>query len=176
MKIRIIGSCGSGKSTLARKLSNTYKIPFYEIDNLIWDRSAENLKFPEDVRDAEFQSVIQSNSWILEGVQYKEWTLESIKQADLIFVLNPHVFIRDYRIVKRFILSRTGIRPWNYKQSFQNLRKMIIEWNHRYDVSEVIGLIKQFRKNPYLIKRSSEAIRKIEEHRGVSDSILRVKG
>lgn len=72
MKIRIIGSCGSGKSTMARELSEIYNIPYYEIDNIIWDRSSDKLKYPEEVRDATLRSIIYSDSWIVEGVQYKD--------------------------------------------------------------------------------------------------------
>lgn len=43
MKIRIIGSCGSGKSTMARELSQMYAIPYFEIDNIIWDRSEKRI-------------------------------------------------------------------------------------------------------------------------------------
>ncbi|OMF08040.1 hypothetical protein BK129_09705 [Paenibacillus amylolyticus] len=111
MRIRIIGSCGSGKSTLAKELSDKYGIPSYELDNLIWDRSAENLRYPESVRDDSIQSIISSEAWIIEGVQCKDWTIKSIQEADLIFVLAPNVFIRDYRIIKRFVLSRMGLQP-----------------------------------------------------------------
>jgi adenylate kinase family enzyme len=164
VKIRIIGSCGSGKSTLAKKLSEKYDIPYDEIDNIIWDRSSDNLKYPEETRDATLKSIVGSNSWILEGVQYKDWTLESIEQADIVLVLNPHVFIRDYRIIKRFVLSRTGIRPWNYKQTFRNLCKMIVQWNHRYDVQAVADIIKSYDKTPVTVKNTSEAIDRIDEY------------
>jgi adenylate kinase family enzyme len=164
MKIRIIGPCGSGKSTLARKLSERYKIPYFEIDNIIWDRSAENLKYPEEVRDATLKSILNSDSWIIEGAQYKDWTLESIKKAELVLVLNPNVYIRDYRIIKRFILSRTGIRPWNYKQSFGNLCKMIVGWNHQYDIDKVIKIIEEFGKEAHIVKKETEVIKRIEEH------------
>jgi adenylate kinase family enzyme len=164
MKIRIIGSCGSGKSTMARELSERYDIPYYEIDQIIWDRSSDNLKFPEEVRDATIRSIIYSDTWIVEGVQYKDWTLESIKKADIVFILNPNVFLRDYWIIKRFILSRTGMRPWNYKQSFRNLSKMLIKWNHQYDVQRVMEIVNEYGKNAYIIKNKREVVNRIEEH------------
>lgn len=86
MKIRIIGACGSGKTTLAKKLSSRYEIPYFEIDNLIWDRSADNKKFPEQTRDANLQSILERNAWIVEGVQTKEWTLKTIEEADMVFI------------------------------------------------------------------------------------------
>lgn len=91
-------------------------------------------------------------------------TLETIEKADIVFILNPNVFIRDYWIIKRFLLSRTGIRPWNYKQTIRNLCKMIIKWNHQYDVQRVLEIITEYRKNPFIVRRKSEVINRIEEH------------
>ena len=39
MKIDIIGSFASGKTTLAKEISNTYGVPFYEKDNIVWART-----------------------------------------------------------------------------------------------------------------------------------------
>ncbi|MCP1183759.1 hypothetical protein [Paenibacillus sp. 1781tsa1] len=164
MRIRIIGSCGSGKSTLAKGLSDKYGIPSYELDNLIWDRSAENLRYPEHVRDDSMQAIARSEAWIMEGVQYKDWTLPSIQEADLIFVLNPNVFIRDYRIIKRFVLSRMGLRPWNYKQSFKDLCKMIVKWNHQYNIGAAIDVINENNKTAMITKNKKQVIQLIEHH------------
>lgn len=164
MRIRIIGSCGSGKSTLAKELSDKYGIHSYELDNLIWDRSAENLRYPESVRDELVQSIVSSEAWIIEGVQCKDWTIKSIQEADLIFVLAPNVFIRDYRIIKRFVLSRMGLQPWNYKQSFKNLCKMIVKWNHQYNIEEVIRTINKNHKTATITKNKKQVIQLIEHH------------
>lgn len=147
IKIRIIGSCGSGKSYLAKEISKMLEVPYYELDNMIWDRSADNRRFPQEIRDAELHRIVSSDSWIVEGVQL-EWTHESFERADLIYILNPNVYLRDYRIIKRFIRSRTGIERWNYKQSVKNLMKMLIKWNHGYNLDEVLEIT-----NPYLYKR-----------------------
>ena len=60
-------------------------------------------------------------------------------------------------------MSRTGIRPWNYKQSFRNLCKMLIRWNHQYDIQTVIEITKQHGKNPNIIKNMREIVNRIEE-------------
>ncbi|WP_145330081.1 shikimate kinase [Paenibacillus xylanexedens] len=161
MKIRIIGACGSGKSTLARELSRKYNIAFYEMDNLIWDRSAENRRYPDEVRDSSLQAIVGSDAWIIEGAQLKPWTSSSILEADLIFVLHPHVLVRDYRIIKRFLLSRTGLQTWNYRQSFSNLCKMIVEWNHQYDVQDVIEMTSKHGKDVVVITNEKQAVEKI---------------
>ncbi len=81
--------------TLSRELSKRYDIPYYEIDNIIWDRSAGNLKFPDDIRNNTFKEIIDKKCWIIEGVQSKDWTIESFSQSDFIIILNPNVFTRS---------------------------------------------------------------------------------
>jgi shikimate kinase len=44
-KIHIIGSVRSGKTTLARTLSSKLKIPFYELDNVVWKRFTGTMFF-----------------------------------------------------------------------------------------------------------------------------------
>lgn len=50
MKIDIIGSVASGKSTLAAVISEKYKIPYYQKDNIVWERTPEGdvKRTPED--------------------------------------------------------------------------------------------------------------------------------
>ncbi|WP_018758098.1 hypothetical protein [Paenibacillus terrigena] len=163
MKIRIIGACGSGKSTAARMLSKHFTIPYFEIDNIVWDRSEESLRFPVEVRDRTFREILAREDWVLEGVQH-HWTGESFERADVIFILNPHVFVRDYRIVKRFIRSRSGIEPWNYEQSVSNLWKMITKWNHGYDMDEVLTVTNQFIHKRFIVKNVSEMIQHLEAY------------
>lgn len=68
MKIDIIGSVASGKTTLARKISQKYKVPYYEKDNIVWMRTPEGDKkrTPEE-RDKFFEQIITSDNWIVEG-------------------------------------------------------------------------------------------------------------
>lgn len=131
------------------------------MDNLIWDRSAENRRYPDEVRDSSLQAIVGSDAWIIEGAQLKLWTSSSILEADLIFVLHPHVLVRDYRIIKRFLLSRTGLQTWNYRQSFSNLCKMIVEWNHQYDVQDVIEMTSKHGKDVVVITNEKQAVEKI---------------
>ena len=44
MKLDIIGSVASGKTKLARELSEIYNIPFYQKDNIVWERTLEGDK------------------------------------------------------------------------------------------------------------------------------------
>ena len=59
MKIDIIGSVASGKTTLAKKISLKYQVPYYEKDNIVWERTANgDKKRTQEERDALFQQII----------------------------------------------------------------------------------------------------------------------
>lgn len=40
MKIRIIGCSGSGKTYLAKYLSDRYRIPHFDLDDIQWDNNS----------------------------------------------------------------------------------------------------------------------------------------
>lgn len=44
LKIDIIGSVASGKTTLARRISQKYGVPYYEKDNIVWERTLDGDK------------------------------------------------------------------------------------------------------------------------------------
>ncbi len=131
IRIRIIGPCGSGKSFISRKISERLGIPNYELDDVVFDRSEVNKRYPEEIRDIKLLHIVNQESWIIEGVHYK-WALDSFRLADFIFILSTPTMIRDYRVIKRFIRTRIGFEEWNYKQSFRNLIQMLA-YNRRFD-------------------------------------------
>ncbi|WP_154116509.1 AAA family ATPase [Paenibacillus monticola] len=166
MRIRIIGACGSGKSTLAKELSNKYGVSWYELDNLVWDRSAENLRFPVEVRDSKLVEILNRESWIVEGAHYK-WGEESFTRADLILILTPNKLVRDFRVVTRFIRTRMGIEQWNYKQSWNNLYQMIFEWNRGYDreaIPRIMEMTAEQADKRKMIKKTQEVEIHIHAH------------
>jgi adenylate kinase family enzyme len=161
LKIRIIGSCGSGKSFIAKQLSQKYGIPYYELDNIVWDRSEDALKYPEEVRDAKLGEVLNGASWIVEGVHYK-WGQDTFKEADFIFVLRPNRLARDSRVIWRFLKVRFGLETWNYKQTFRNLLQMIFEWNRGYDregIQQVLNLTDVHAEKRFIVKRNQEILK-----------------
>lgn len=55
LKLDIIGSVASGKTTLAREISMKYQIPFYEKDNVVWERTPKG----DRKRCSEEQNIIE---------------------------------------------------------------------------------------------------------------------
>lgn len=138
MKIRIIGACGSGKTYIAKRLSEVLEIPYYEMDNMIWDRRVKTKRTIES-RNEVFFDVMNQENWIIEGAQYR-WSSESFNIADLIIILNPNPFVRDFRVIKRFAEMQLGIGKYNYKQSFIELIDMLIQ-NKEFDKNSYSNIL-----------------------------------
>lgn len=166
IKIRIIGACGSGKSYIAKELSKKYGVDCYETDNLVWDRSAENLRYSVEARDAQLQEILNKTSWILEGAHYK-WGYESFEKADLIVILSPNKVLRDCRVITRFMKTRMGWEQANYKQSFKNLLEMIRVWNRGYDkegIHRILEMTEHLSHKRVIIKNNKELESILQEH------------
>ena len=145
-RIHIIGGPGSGKTYAARHLSHLLGIPTYDLDDLFWDSAAQSygVRASDADRDAKLMAITDEAAWIIEGVYYR-WLKPSFERADIIFVLRPNVFLRDWRILKRFVSRRLGTMPTK-RQSLLDLYRLI-QWNHKYDVdnlNRVMDFIREF--------------------------------
>ncbi|WP_214484891.1 EutP/PduV family microcompartment system protein [Bacillus sp. SM2101] len=142
-KIHIIGSVGSGKTTLAKELSSKLEIPYYELDNVVWIRNKSgDIRRTEQEREEYLNSIIQSESWIIEGVHNEDWVSNCFHSADLIIFLDTKYSIRTYRIIKRFIKQRLRLEKSDYKPTLEIFFKMF-KWNRYF---EEIGKVNFFNK------------------------------
>ncbi|WP_186578830.1 P-loop NTPase family protein [Aquibacillus kalidii] len=132
-KIRIIGSVASGKTTLAKQLSQTFHIPMYELDNVVWERQQSgDIRRTDQEREACLHTIVDSHSWIIEGVHNEGWVNNTFKEADIIIFLDTSYSIRQYRIVKRFVLQLLRLEQSNYTPTFKIFFKMF-KWNKQFE-------------------------------------------
>ncbi|GIO31661.1 MULTISPECIES: hypothetical protein [Paenibacillus] len=164
IKIRIIGSCGSGKSYIARECSRMFGIPHYETDNFVWERGEVQRRFPAETRDALLRKAVSGETWIIEGVHHK-WGKESFEHADLIFIIMPNRWVRDFRIIRRFLRTRLGLERANYKQSFNNLIEMAFVWNRKFDevnMKEIMEITEPYRAKRIVVRKNKEILKYIQ--------------
>jgi adenylate kinase family enzyme len=158
-KIHIIGSVGSGKTTLARTLSSKIEIPYYELDNVVWQRAKTgDIRRSDQERDYYLNQITHSDYWIIEGVHYK-WVLSSFQEADLIIFLDTPFAKRKARIIKRFFLQKIGVEKANYRPTLTIFKKMFT-WNAHFEqVSkpEILNLLQPFTNKLIVLKDNNEA-------------------
>ncbi|WP_234405600.1 hypothetical protein [Paenibacillus sp. IHBB 10380] len=147
-------------------MSKKYEIKYYETDNFVWDRTLENTRYPVEVRDAKLNEIVTTEAWIIEGIHHK-WGIESFKQADLMFLIKSNKYVRDFRIIKRFVRTRVGLEQWNYKQSFKNLYEMLFIWNKGFDkdsIQEIMELTEEYSEKRIIVKDNKEIMKYIQDY------------
>ncbi|GEN52231.1 DNA topology modulation protein FlaR [Halobacillus faecis] len=132
-KIHIIGSVASGKTTLARKLSGELHLPYYELDNVVWERhQSGDIRRTEEERAEYLKGIVGMEGWIMEGVHNEWWVEESFRHADVIIFLDTNYSVRTYRIIKRFILQKLRLENAHYTPTFRIFLKMF-KWNKYFE-------------------------------------------
>ena len=132
MKIEIIGSVASGKTTLAKHLSEKLQIPYYQKDNIVWERTPDgDKKRSAKERDRLFEKIISGDDWIVEGSPRK-CLKESFACCDYIMLLDVSMMLRLKRVFSRWFRQRMGREKYNSKPTFRfllNNVKWVVEFN-----------------------------------------------
>ncbi|MDR2902109.1 MAG: AAA family ATPase [Lactobacillales bacterium] len=137
VKIYVIGAPGSGKSTYARALSKKLDTPAFDLDDLKWE-NGDMSRFYSKKRDKSERIALlstllaQNKNWICEGVYFRDWITPVIEQADEIIILQPPLWERQYRVVRRAVRRALGLEPSKHKT---NIAKTwaLLKWAHIYD-------------------------------------------
>ena len=163
MRIHIIGGPGSGKTWIACQLSEAYRVPRFDLDDIFWDKNAHHygIKAPPEKRNSDLKKILSKRSWIIEGVYYS-WLKDSFHLADLIIILKTSLWLRDVRILRRFVKRKLGMTPTK-KESFNDLQKLI-RWNHSFDASNLkpaLAFISEYQDKIIFPRNERQIIRQI---------------
>ncbi len=123
-KIYILGSVGSGKTTLAKRLSKELNIPFFELDNVVWEYHPEGdiKRSPEEIERL-FLEILNNENWIIENVGGSFFD-KGFEEADTIIYLNMSKSILYQRVLLRWIKQNLGIEKAPYKTDIKMLKQM----------------------------------------------------
>ncbi|MFK3939220.1 DNA topology modulation protein FlaR [Alkalihalobacillus sp. NPDC078783] len=159
-KIHIIGSVGSGKTTFAKKLSTQTGIQHYELDNMVWQRveGSGDIKRSMEERDTYLSNTLQLDQWIIEGVHHI-WVRPSLDQADLVIFLDTPYWIRNYRIIKRYIRQKVGVEKANYDPTVKMFLNMF-KWNIYFEKESkpnILILLEQYKDKVVILNSNADA-------------------
>jgi adenylate kinase family enzyme len=160
-RVHIIGSVASGKTTLAKRLSSTWKVPYYELDNVVWKRhKSGDVRRTEKEREQYLREIIQTENWIVEGVHNESWVEESFRKADVIIFLDTKYSVRTYRIIKRFIFQKLRLEKSNYKPTMKVFFKMF-KWNKQFEKNGKPNFFAKFAElqNKVFIARNNRCLK-----------------
>ena len=151
-RIHIIGGLGSGKTYLSRKLGKHFNIPVLALDDIYWDNTEwkQGIERPVKERDRQLEVFLQNENWVMEGIYYK-WLTPSFEKADIIILIQPNEWLRNFRLFKRFIQSRLGLID-EKKQSFKAFIGLL-KWAQKYAKDKIPPILEM--TEPYKDKRLS---------------------
>ncbi len=130
-KILIIGIVASGKTTLARQLSDQTGIPWHELDDIVYERGENGYKRSPEQQSEWIHAVDRQGAWIMEGVDRSSYA-ELYDLADKVLFLDPPLWRRRTRIVKRFFKQKMGIEKCHYRPDLKML-KMMFRWTRDFE-------------------------------------------
>lgn len=167
MKIFITGPCGGGKTTFGRKLSNKLSIPFYSLDDIMFD-STRSTRFslrPEKERDNMLKDmVLSTDDWIVEGA-YLNWVMKCIREADIVYIVRPSMFVNICQLIKRFYINRVHFSSPLFKPIIQkniNVFLSMFTWRKGTNVA-LCSFLQDIGKEPIILKNRRETSKILNE-------------
>lgn len=138
MKIYIIGSVASGKSTLARRISQITNIPCDHLDEVVYIKDPSqpqgNRKRPIKERETIFNNILSRENYIIEDAG-RAYFIDGLKKADTVIFLDIPLFVRQKRILVRFIKQNLGFEKCIYKPNI-NMLKAMFRWVKDFDLNK----------------------------------------
>ncbi|MEO1782124.1 DNA topology modulation protein FlaR [Enterococcus diestrammenae] len=132
MKIYIVGSVASGKTTLAKKLSKQLAIDYFEADCIAYHQTTNGrVKRSPEEQVQEIMAIDACGEWIIEGVYRREYHC-LLALSDKIIFLDTPLWVRNYRIVTRFIKQQLQLEACEYHSDIQMLQ-MMFKWTKDFE-------------------------------------------
>jgi adenylate kinase family enzyme len=138
-RIHILGSPVSGNPFLARRLSRGLGIPRYGLDDSVaGNEGDDSVAADTPKRDQALAEIVAQPAWTLEGV-YHAWLEPSFARADCTVVLDPPLWLRQWRGARRSahtLLTDSISKVDGLHSTWARLR-----YGHRYDSSQLFDAL-----------------------------------
>ncbi|HTB22290.1 MAG TPA: DNA topology modulation protein FlaR [bacterium] len=123
-------------------MATEHGLPHVELDALFWDDTDGGYDVRRDSgeRDRRLAKVVDSESWVIEGVYYS-WCQPSFERADQIILLDTPTWIRHWRLGLRFIKRKLGIEPKGQSRKKDSFKGYwgITKWNASWNRDNLVG-------------------------------------
>jgi len=122
-RVNIIGTSGSGKSTFGKRLSESLRIQYLQMDQLYW---GPNWYEPSDEEFfPKLKKALGGEKWVLDG-NYTRTTHIKWESVQVVIWLDLPFHTVLYRIIKRSLLRAVDKRElWSGTGNRESFRKML---------------------------------------------------
>jgi len=102
MKAHILGAPGTGKTTLAEWIGETFAVPVYDLDLVVYDLNTREERTEPEIRSL-VVGIAAEDGWVTEGGYRNEWLRPLLEDADIVVWLDLSWRVTAYRIIKRHV-------------------------------------------------------------------------
>lgn len=102
-KIAVFGKPGGGKSTLSKNLAATTGVKLYPLDLVEYKKSGERV--PRSDYSKAHEELINSESWIIDGLGYLDSFWRRIDAADTLIYVDLPYYVGYWWVTKRLLKS-----------------------------------------------------------------------
>jgi adenylate kinase family enzyme len=106
MRIAVIGNSGGGKSALARRLASELRLPYVEVDCLLW-MPGWTLT-PATVFDQVHARTIAADRWVIEGLGARTSLPARLQRATHIVLIDMPLWVHFWLAAERHIAWSAG--------------------------------------------------------------------
>lgn len=156
-RIMISGFPGCGKSTLARQLGDILGIEPLYFDSIHWLPGWQESSVEYKIEKV--ATVLQRDSWIIEGNYRRVLYKERAEKADTIIILDFNRLLCLYRVIKRRIMYNGKTRPDMGRGCKEKLDFEFVKWvlrdrqKSRHDMYGLMDVLKKYPdKQVYVFK------------------------
>ena len=160
-KIIVIGCPGSGKSTFSKKLNKITGIPLYHLDMIYWNE--DRTKVPRHVFIKEMDSIIDKDSWIIDG-NYESTMEKRMVACDTVIFLDYPTNVCISGIMERRGKTRSDM-PWIEKSD--EVDEEFLTWVNDYNIESrplVMELLKKYNDKEIIIFTSRDDTNEYLKH------------
>ncbi len=106
MRVHVIGVPGSGKTTLASWVRESFGVPAFDLDWVVYDREAGE-RPPVEIAGC-IDEIRGLDGWATEGAYRQRWITPLLDDADAIVWLDFGLTTCATRILKRHVVAELG--------------------------------------------------------------------
>jgi hypothetical protein len=131
-RILVYGVTGSGKTELAERISRATGMPWYSVDDLMWEPGW--IAVPDEEQRRRITEICAREHWVLDTA-YETWVDVPLARAELIVAFDLPRIVSLFRLLRRSVTLAIDGRPIcnGNRESLRHLLSpdSIIVWHFR---------------------------------------------